>query len=88
MNINPAFTGPYTEPVLVSSIRSQRKRILRGGQTIGDIDAADNSCSNVTTLEAKSFQDDIPSLHIDNFTVHYVLVFDLTSRQDATESCQ
>ena len=34
-----------------------------------------------------NFPDDIPSIPIDNFKEHYVLVFDLTSMQDATESC-
>ena len=34
-----------------------------------------------------SFQDDIPPIPIDNFKDHHVLVFDLTSMQDATENC-
>ena len=34
-----------------------------------------------------NFQDDIPSIPIDGFKDHYVLVFDLTSMQDATEKC-
>ena len=34
-----------------------------------------------------NFQDDIPSNPIDNFKDHYLLVFDLTSMQDATENC-
>ena len=34
-----------------------------------------------------NFQDDIPSIPIDHFKDHYVLVFDLTSMQDATENC-
>ena len=34
-----------------------------------------------------NFQDDIPSIPIDNFKDHYVLVFDLTSMQNATENC-
>ena len=34
-----------------------------------------------------NFQDDIPSTPIDDFKDHYVLVFDLTSMQDATENC-
>ena len=38
-------------------------------------------------MKAMNFQDDIPSIPIDNFTDHYVLVFDLTSMQDATENC-
>ena len=32
-----------------------------------------------------NFQDDIPSTPLDKFKDHYVLVFDLTSMQDATE---
>ena len=39
-------------------------------------------------MKAMNFQDDIPSIPIDNFKDHYVLVFDLTSMQDATENCQ
>ena len=34
-----------------------------------------------------NFQEDIPSIPADNFKDHYVLVFDLTSMQDATEHC-
>ena len=34
-----------------------------------------------------NFQDDISSILIDDFKDHYVLVFDLTSMQDATEKC-
>ena len=34
-----------------------------------------------------NFQDDMPSIPIDDFKDHYVLVFDLTSMQDATENC-
>ena len=34
-----------------------------------------------------NFQDDSPSIPIDNFKDHYVLVCDLTSMQDATENC-
>ena len=33
-----------------------------------------------------NFQDDISSIPIDDFKDHYVLVFDLTSMQDATEN--
>ena len=38
-------------------------------------------------MKAINFQDDIPSIPDDNFKDHYVLVFDLTSMQDATEHC-
>ena len=38
-------------------------------------------------MKALNFQDDIPSISIDNFRDHYVLVFDLTAMPDATENC-
>ena len=37
-------------------------------------------------MKAMNFQDDIPSIPIDDFNDHFVLVFDLTSMQDATEN--
>ena len=37
-------------------------------------------------MKAMNFQDDIPPIIIDDFKGHYVLVFDLTSMQDATEN--
>ena len=38
-------------------------------------------------MKAMTFQDDNSSIPIENFKDHYVLVFDLTSMQDATEHC-
>ena len=38
--------------------------------------------------KSNEFQDDIPSIPVDNFEDHYVLVFELTSIQDATENLQ
>ena len=38
-------------------------------------------------MKTKNFQDDIPSILVYNIRNHYVLVFDLTSMQDATEHC-
>ena len=38
-------------------------------------------------MKAMNFQDDIPSIPIDNFKDHYVLLSDLTSTQYATENC-
>ena len=86
MNTNSAFTGSYTEnPFWSHQFELRQIRILRGGQPIVDFDAADNCRLYVTTMKAMNFRDDIPSIPIDNFKEHYVLVFDLTSMQDATE---
>ena len=41
----------------------------------------------MTTMKAMNFLDDIPSIPIDDFKDHYVLKFDLSSMQDATENC-
>ena len=38
-------------------------------------------------MKAMNCHDDIPSIPIDNFKNHYVLLFDLTSIQEATEKC-
>ena len=37
-------------------------------------------------MKALNFQDDIPSIQIDDFKDHYVLVFHLISMEDATEN--
>ena len=62
-------------------------RILTGGQPIVDFDKADSYCQYVTTMKAMNPQDDISSIPIDDFKDPYVLMFDLTSMQDALESC-
>ena len=38
-------------------------------------------------MKAMNFHDDVLSISIDDFKDRYVLVFDLTSMQDATENC-
>ena len=91
MNKNSAFNGFYIEnPFWYHQFDLRQIRILRGGQPYVDFDAADKCRFYVTTMKAMNFQDDIPSVPIDNFKFkdHYVLVFDLTSMQDATENCR
>ena len=88
MNTNSAFTGSFTEnPFWYQQFDLRQIRILRWGQLGVDFDTADNCRPYVTTMKAMNFQDDIPSIPIDDFKDHYVLVFDLTSIQDATENC-
>ena len=88
MNTNSAFTGSFTEnPFWYQQFDLRQIRILRGGQPIVDFDTADNCRLYVTTMKAMNFQDDIPSIPIDDFKDNYVLVFDFTSMQDATEKC-
>ena len=88
MNTNAAFTGSYTEnPFFYQQFDLRQSKILRGGQPIVHFDAADNCRLYITAMKAMIFQNDIPSFPIDKFKDHYVLVFDLTSIQDATENC-
>ena len=88
MNTNSAFTGSFTQnPFWYQQFDLRQIRILGGAQPIVDFDTADNCRLYVTTIKAMSFQDDIPSIPSDDFKDHYVLVFDLTSMQDATENC-
>ena len=88
MNTNSAFNGSFTEnPFWYQQFDLPQIRILRGRQRIVDFDTADNCRLYVTTMNAMNFQDDIPSIPIDDFKDHYVLVCDLTSMQDATENC-
>ena len=88
INTNSAFTGSYIEnPFWYQQFDLRQIIILRRGQPIADFDFADNCCLCVTTMKAMNFQDDIPSIPIDDFKDHYVLVFDLISMQDATENC-
>ena len=86
MNTSCAFTGSSTENLFwYQQFVLRQIKILRGGQPFVDFDAADNCRFFVTTMKAMNFQNEIPSFPIDNFKNHYVLVFDLTSMQDATE---
>ena len=88
MNSNSAFTCSFAEnPFWYQQFDLSDIGILRGGQPNVHHDTTDNCRLYVTTMKAMNFQDDIPSIPVDNFKDHYVLVFDLTSMQDATEHC-
>ena len=88
MNTNCAFTGSYTQnPFWYQQFDLRQNRMLRKDHAIVDFDAADNCRLYVITMEAMNSQDDISSIPIDNLRDHYVLLFDLTSMQDATEKC-
>ena len=88
MNTNSAFIGSFTEnPFWYQHFKLRQIIILRVGQPIIDFDTADNFRLYVTTMNAMNFQDDIPSVPIDDSKDHYVLVLDLTSMQDTTENC-
>ena len=60
----------------------------RGYETYNSKELKNDNCHPyVTTMKAMNFHDDTPSIPIDTFKDHYVLVFDLISMQDANEKC-
>ena len=70
MNTNSAFTSSFTEnPFWYQQFDLTQIRKLRGGQPIVDFVTADNCRLYVTTMKAKSFQDVIPSIPIDDFKI-------------------
>ena len=78
MNAVSAFTGSHTEePFWYQQFDPRQIRVLRGGQPVVHNDVADNCCLYVTTMKPMNFQDDIPSIPIENFKDHCVVVFDL-----------
>ena len=88
MNTNSASTGSFFEnPFWYQQFDLRQIRILKGGQPFVFSDTADNCRLYVTTMRAMKLEDDIPSIPIDDLKDYYVLVFDLTSMQDATEKC-
>ena len=79
MNTNSALTGSYTKnPFYYQHFNLRHNRTLTGCQPIVDFNAVDKCCLYFTTMKAMNFQDDMPSIEVDNFKDHYVLVFDLT----------
>ena len=88
MNSNSDFTGSFAEnPFWYQQFNLRDIRTLRGGQPFVHHDTTDNCRLYITTMKTMNFQDDTPSIPIDIVKDHYVLVFDLTSMQDATEHC-
>ena len=87
LTTNSAFT-----PHFQGSLFHYRKfglrelRIVRGGRAVVSIDTTNNCRAYVTTMKAMNFNEEIPGLPNDFFTDLYVLVFDLTSLQDAGEN--
>ena len=88
MNTNSVITGSYTKNSFwYQQFDLRQIRIFGGGQPTVDFDTADVHRFYVTTMKTMNFQDDISSILFDNFRYDYVMVFHLTSKQDATENC-
>ena len=86
MNANTAFTGSYTKNRGTSNLTSDKLEYAKEVNQ-SETDAADNCRLYVTTKKAMNLQDNIPSIPIDKFKDHCVLVINLTSMQDIPDNC-
>ena len=87
-NWNSAFTGSFAGNAFwCQQFILRLNKTLRGGESIVHHDTTDNCRLYVTKIKTKKIQDDIPSILIDKFKDHCVLVSHLTSMLDATEHC-
>ena len=86
MNSNSSFTSSFPKsPFWYQQFNLRDIRILSGRRLFVHHDTTDNCRLYVTTMKAMNFQNDVSSISNDNFKDLYVLMFDLTSMQDATE---
>ena len=87
MNTNTAFTGHFQEnPFHNQKFGLRELRIVRGDIAIVSVDTTNDRRAYVTTMKAINFDEEISALTNNLFQNHYVLVFDLTSLQDAGEN--
>ena len=86
MNTKSTFTGDFQKnPFHCHKFGLGELRIVRGGRAIVSVDATNNCRSYVATMNAMNFNAEIPALPNNLFQNYYLLVFGLTSLQDAGE---
>ena len=84
MNTNAAFTGSRrSNPFHYQKFNLRELKIVRGNQVIVHLDTASNILPYYTTMRALKFDEDGPGIPLSQYENHYVLVFDLTSTQEA-----
>ena len=86
MNTNSAVAGSFYEnPFNYQQFHLRELRIIRGGRAITSLDTTSPCRPYVTTMKAMQLNENFPALPMEVFQNHYILVFDLTSLQDAAE---
>ena len=84
MNENSAFTGNKQENHFhYQKFGLREVRIVRGNQTIVEMNCVNDYRPYITTMEALKFKEDGPNVKIENYPDHYLLFFDLTSMQES-----
>ena len=86
MNTNSAVAGSFYEnPFSYRRFHLGELRIIRGGRAIVSLDTTSPCRPYVTTMKAMQFNEDFPAVPMKHYQYHYILVFDMTSLQDAAE---
>ena len=86
MNTNSAVAGSFHENLFnYQQFHLRELRIIRGGRAIVSLDTTSPCRPYSITMKAMQFNEDFPALPMEDFQNHYILVFDLTSLQDAAE---
>ena len=86
VNTNSAVAGSFHEnPFNYQQFHLRELRIIRGGRAIVSLDTTFPCRPYLTTMEAMQFNENFPALPMEDFQNHYILVFDVTSLQDAAE---
>ena len=86
MNTNSAVAGSFHENLFkYQQFHLRELRIIRGERAFISLDTTSPYRLYVTTMKAMQFNEDFPALPMEDFQNHYILVFDLTSLQDAAE---
>ena len=86
MNTNSAVAGSFHEnPSNYQQFYLRELRVIRGGRANISLDTIFPCHPYVTTMKAMQFNEDFSALLTEDFQNHSILVFDLTSLQDAAE---
>ena len=86
MNTNSAVAESFHENLFsYQQFHLRELRIIWGGRAFVSLDTTSPCRPYVTTMKAMQFNEDFPALSMEDFQNHYILVFDLTSLQDAAE---
>ena len=86
MNTNSAFAGSFHENSFTyQQFHLRELRVIQCRRAIFSLDTTSPCRPYFTTLKAKQFNEDFPAHPMEDFQNQYILVFDLTSLQDAAE---
>ena len=84
MNKNADFTGSMkTNPFHYQKFDLREIRLSRGGQTLIMMNTESNVRPYFNTIKSLNFDQDGPGISLVDYNNHYILVFDLTSTQQA-----